>query len=786
MTSSKLSYIQEQIKNNDCKLSVIDLREEKLELQDLKLLRSLLKNNDIVCNIKWGDIPADKAAQDEITAINRKIFYNLDGYKLFPNDFKYGLLSLHSYENATLGAAPDLSAQGYGNHLGEWKVTKVYRNENNSYYSVLYQNSKLCQTVLAHRGTKLESGILTELISLRDAHSDINGILLKKIISPILDAYKAVSDSIEISKQEGYHLSFTGHSLGAWLAEMSLYFAQKDFFYKSTRAVTFDSPGTFEYFESLKPNIKNKWTNFNDQSLDITTYLSILNIVNSCNTHIGQTYAVTPKITVAELKEARDHWANTEFMGYKYINLEIAIALYSIIGHKLESILNEFDSNTGLPREYKQMLDWPCISNEYKSETDHIYSTVKGWLKSIPLVGGFLNYAPDSVYTWLAPKAMVNSPSYKLANILIDLVNNKANLEQYWHTIAHEVVLRLDNDNINWEEDVDRSFYLQYKGHFHPTEPNLFLEPISGIKFQSDWYLSEFIKHRKFFEYRASKDCGLNLIEKKTIYNLVVAVEYSGDLDNNYEYGLLNSTFMEIPIDRYKQTVMRLNQVTDSAKLRSCIEMTTDSIFLYKNIMKQENDEVVTELTEEFINNGGDIAIQDFDGNTMLHYAVTNHHEKAASLLVQNGADVDINNKDGDSPLQIAIKMLDVSTISVLKQFSHINNTGITILMNRYGVYEGNKKDNIFEIKRNYEGKKEGYKLVIDNFQSDKDKIDLSDYDLQDFASIKIEEANFTLQNVCKVLIKASNEEIVSIVTHSGECSWINKEMFILGEDSEL
>lgn len=43
-----------------------------------------------------------------------------------------------------------------------------------------------------------------------------------------------------------YSLSITGHSLGAYLAELSVYYCLYDFDYCNVRGVTFDGPGSYE------------------------------------------------------------------------------------------------------------------------------------------------------------------------------------------------------------------------------------------------------------------------------------------------------------------------------------------------------------------------------------------------------------------------------------------------------------------------------------------------------------------------------------------------------------
>jgi hypothetical protein len=51
-----------------------------------------------------------------------------------------------------------------------------------------------------------------------------------------------------------YSLSFTGHSLGAYLAQMSVFYSHYDLDFTNTKAVTFDGPGTLEMMKKLAGN----------------------------------------------------------------------------------------------------------------------------------------------------------------------------------------------------------------------------------------------------------------------------------------------------------------------------------------------------------------------------------------------------------------------------------------------------------------------------------------------------------------------------------------------------
>lgn len=57
--------------------------------------------------------------------------------------------------------------------------------------------------------------------------------------------------AIELSRQTGYGLSFTGYSYGAWLAELCVYFSYVSNDGLAVRAVTFESPGSYEAIDKL-------------------------------------------------------------------------------------------------------------------------------------------------------------------------------------------------------------------------------------------------------------------------------------------------------------------------------------------------------------------------------------------------------------------------------------------------------------------------------------------------------------------------------------------------------
>ncbi|MEM3549213.1 MAG: ankyrin repeat domain-containing protein [Thermofilum sp.] len=58
---------------------------------------------------------------------------------------------------------------------------------------------------------------------------------------------------------------------------------------------------------------------------------------------------------------------------------------------------------------------------------------------------------------------------------------------------------------------------------------------------------------------------------------------------------------------------------------------------------------------EELLSRGYDPNLQDWDGDTALHYACREGDIEMVELLLRHGADPDIENNDGETPLAIAV-----------------------------------------------------------------------------------------------------------------------------------
>ncbi len=73
-----------------------------------------------------------------------------------------------------------------------------------------------------------------------------------------------------------------------------------------------------------------------------------------------------------------------------------------------------------------------------------------------------------------------------------------------------------------------------------------------------------------------------------------------------------------------------------------------------EDIIKHFNDPNSVEFVRTFINNVGNVDIEDDDGNTLLMHAVANRHQSMITMLLAEGANPNFKNKLGFTPMHLA------------------------------------------------------------------------------------------------------------------------------------
>ena len=137
-------------------------------------------------------------------------------------------------------------------------------------------------------------------------------------------------------KSKGYRISTTGHSLGGFLAQVCVYWAQrsefKDTYYPEMSAVVFDAPGVVDFLQVIQSNIFSQQNRIDITKLNIHNFCAMPTIVSTYGTQTGTLW----------------HLLGDENIPFAFIE-----------AHLMEHILDKFDRETGQPKRFRQMSDWP-------------------------------------------------------------------------------------------------------------------------------------------------------------------------------------------------------------------------------------------------------------------------------------------------------------------------------------------------------------------------------------------------------------------------------------------
>ena len=187
----------------------------------------------------------------------------------YPNHFTLACFSELSYENQEESKAPrsvnkELEKYVFST-LSKWNVLKVFdKPECGNYYGVIFENIEEKQIVLAHRGVSIRT-------SAQDCTEEPlpGSYTLDKYLSIISEglagnreeaAYEATKFAVEAAKTNEFTLTLTGHSLGAYLSEISILSCHQRLEYYRAKAVTFESPGSKRKLKAMKLNIETTGT----------------------------------------------------------------------------------------------------------------------------------------------------------------------------------------------------------------------------------------------------------------------------------------------------------------------------------------------------------------------------------------------------------------------------------------------------------------------------------------------------------------------------------------------
>jgi tetratricopeptide (TPR) repeat protein len=606
MSKEAEQVINEEISKNEtlCDLSLIEVNRNNLSF--------ILDNLDTNKNI--GYIKLSENSNDEINdlkeKIENKLIKNNEDYRLFPNDYIHCLLSLHCNQTkfeSDYKINNSLFSESKFKLLQdqEWKVEEVF--EEKGYKSVVYINQKKKNIVLAFQGIKLE--IKDFFLKDNLIEPTVYSMIANLDIAPqTVLSYIHTQTAVDLCKKDlNYSLSFTGHGFGAWLAEQAIYFSMKEFSFNNfgfdnVKAVTFDSPGSYNYLEILNSsNIYNNETKFDLSDLNIVTYLSAPSIMNTCNKHIGKVYRIKTEIT-------KKHSIDTDKIVFSLINSiqqkEIQERIKKCYKDKIENqsnkytfilngcislfhdglniILNEFDPIAGKPLKYKKITDWPKFEfsplDNFKNNFNDLFD-FKNVIDSIPASA----LIPDK-FKKIVSKG-VNSISVKaveyisknylngltvVINLVIEIKNGNLNIDQFQYNF--------NEDNWNKGEITvsdERDFNIKYLGHYKIEDINLKEDILLN---KNEGSIDQFLFNLFYYvkDINDLKDLNDSFIEKQ-LFELTKLYQ----LDSNKNKTVIKSTLIEIELIRYRlERLLKINKDLKS--------------FLHKLIgLKRSNDDLI-------------------------------------------------------------------------------------------------------------------------------------------------------------------------------------------------
>ncbi|CAD8161608.1 unnamed protein product [Paramecium octaurelia] len=470
-------------------------------------------------------------------------------------------------------------------YLQQWIISEIFDDDQTGYLGLLLENQKNKQLVLSHRSTNFQLSLNSNIFKESGLQCDIMSVVLGTFTNHQQQAYQSTQKAVEKAKQLNYSLSFCGHSLGAWLAELSVYYCHSKFNepFPNTKAVTFDGPGSFEMMQLMdQNNVKGQSQQFYPEQLDIVYYLSIPNMVNCMNSHIGIGYRLYKenyyKLQLPILKSFQS-----------YLD-----AFLSIQGHQLEMIIPLFDPQTGKPKQetYFKIIKWPSIKYQQSNQ---------GNMRNLSeMLRIFSNICCPEILLKLIFRIGVKLSCYITccSTIIgfVELLQGNIDLNQYFQ--VHEILLKTKkyDPQVKNEEEFD----LEIKGGYQIITPNDYEKAIKNSK-QIDSIDEHLINLKKNSNQIVASSCSRELKQilisisnvyqyRKQVFNQ--CIEIKPEFRDKITINLLRDQIRMITRDRIQDFEVFLNE--DPNYTNKILPCFFNRIFVYQErwIQREELKEI--------------------------------------------------------------------------------------------------------------------------------------------------------------------------------------------------
>ncbi|KAI2802000.1 hypothetical protein BLOT_010192 [Blomia tropicalis] len=288
-----------------------------------------------------------------------------------------------------------------------WRLLTIATNPSNGYVGAAFWYPQREEVIIAHRGI--------EPTTLELVWADFKNILIDEFPSQTSSAVTfsehvwRVFNEIDAECDTHFQLFITGHSFGGWLAQICTFSVKyltmlndKTEFVESekegyhARTIVFDSPGCESMLLKMQKSYDITCENVNKQpiySLDITSYLSAPNLINTCNTHLGKVYQMFIDETISYNQSVLENFKTVmEVFNDNFKSLPNEIFDYTLKFHNLNNILKTFDSITGLIKKdnsgkfkIQDVVDWPSNKRIKKEEFYEFFKWIEQFNEYHPL-----------------------------------------------------------------------------------------------------------------------------------------------------------------------------------------------------------------------------------------------------------------------------------------------------------------------------------------------------------------------------------------------------------------
>ena len=267
-----------------------------------------------------------------------------------------------------------------------WKLLTTASNDSktNGYFGAAYWHPEHQHVVIAHRGT--------DPTNVGAMWTDLKGVVCNNYVRQMESAgtfaHKVVEVLREVNRLKGisFQLFFTGHSLGGWLAQITTFttkylkieennltFLKYDNVAQiyHSHTVVFESPGCKDMLTQMRDtfDVRHDGRSIDIEHLDITSYLSAPNRINTCKTRLGTVYRILID------------WSDMGWWERKTVS-------YTKTTHSIDEIVKALDPEncqlkvqvvvdwpirTGLrEHEYNKFFEWASHLNNYHSDNKEV------------------------------------------------------------------------------------------------------------------------------------------------------------------------------------------------------------------------------------------------------------------------------------------------------------------------------------------------------------------------------------------------------------------------------